>query len=93
MQFYRPAKDSVFANDRRFEFLDVVELNGVRYALFLPLDDDRVPLKLLILTIVDEDGGSAKTAYTPVEDSDVLAHVYTVFKERFKDKCDFAFDA
>ena len=69
--------------DMDFEFLDLVEYEGKRYAVLLP------PEEVLILQ-VEDDRNEENESYVFVDDDDILTAVFDIFKEKFKDEFDFA---
>lgn len=80
-------------NELELEYLDRVTFDGCEYAVMIPCDDDESgddsdeAADVIILRI---DPGSDDTdSYSVVEDDDILAHVFEIFKDRFKDLFDF----
>ena len=69
--------------DMDFEFLDLVEYEGKRYAVLLPHEE------VLILQ-VEDDVNEENESYVFVDDDDILTAVFDIFKEKFKDEFDFA---
>ena len=66
--------------DMDFEFLDLVEYEGKRYAVLLPPVED----------VEGDDGNEENESYVFVDDDDILTAVFDIFKEKFKDEFDFA---
>lgn len=74
--------------EERFEFLDLIELDGEEYIVLLPEDQDEEDAgEVVILRVetVDDDNET----YVSVEDEDVLNDVFAIFREKYKDE--FAF--
>jgi uncharacterized protein YrzB (UPF0473 family) len=73
--------------DTEFEYLDVIEYQGKEYLFLAPLDEeDSDGIVILEIEPVDEENEN----YLAVEDEEVLAAVYGLFKERYKDILTFA---
>ena len=64
-----------------FEYVDCIEYEGKEYLILLPADEESSEVVILEIEPVDEENEN----YLSVEDEDVLAAVYAIFKERFKD--------
>ena len=79
--------------DMDFEFLDLVEYEGKRYAVLLPPvedvegEDENEDEEVLILQ-VEDDGNEENESYVFVDDDDILTAVFDIFKEKFKDEFD-----
>ena len=71
--------------DTEFEYLDCVEYDGKEYLLLLPLDDEESGIVILEIEPVDEENEN----YLAVEDESVLAAVYEIFKDMYKDVLTF----
>ena len=69
--------------DMDFEFLDLVEYEGKRYAVLLPPEES-------VLLQVEDDVNEENESYVFVDDDDILTAVFDIFKEKFKDEFDFA---
>ena len=81
-------------NEVKFEFLDLIELDGENYVVLLPIleegeEDDG---EVVILKVEDTDEDSDEESYVSVDDEDVLMQVFNIFKEKFKDEFDFVDD-
>ena len=65
-----------------FEFLDLVEYEGEKYALLLPLMDDDG----MVMVMRVEEGGedSDKDSCVPVESKDISVKVLKIYKEKLK---------
>lgn len=73
--------------DTEFEYLDVIEYQGKEYLFLAPLDEEESDgIVILEIEPVDEENEN----YIAVEDEAVLAAVYELFKERYKDILTFA---
>ena len=73
----------------KFEFLDLIELDGEEYVVLLPVEESDVPGEVVILQIEDSDEQSEEESYVSVEDEEILNKVFEIFKEKFKDDFDF----
>lgn len=77
--------------DMDFEFLDLVEYEGKRYAVLLPPvedvegEDENEDEEVLILQ-VEDDRNEENESYVFVDDDDILTAVFDIFKEKFKDE-------
>ena len=67
--------------DMDFEFLDLVEYEGKRYAVLLPPVED---------VEGEDENEDEEVLILQVEDDDILTAVFDIFKEKFKDEFDFA---
>lgn len=74
----------------RFEFLDLVEYNGDEFVVLLPADDPDESGEVVILKLDTIDEDAEEESYIGVEDEDTLQAVFNIFKDKFKDKFDFA---
>ena len=73
--------------DTEFEYLDCIEYEGKEYLFLAPLDEEESDgIVILEIEPVDEENEN----YIAVEDEAVLAAVYELFKERYKDILTFA---
>lgn len=69
----------------RFEFLDLIEMDGDEYIILLPEDqDDETRGEVVILQVEDVDGNAE--SYVGVEDEETLEQVFTLFREKYKDE-------
>lgn len=77
-------------NEVKFEFLDLVELDGEEYVILLPSEemDEEEAGEVVILKIEDTDS-EEEESYVSVEDEEVLNKVFEIFKEKFKDEFNF----
>lgn len=75
-------------HEARFEFLDLIEMDGDEYIILLPVDqDDESRGEVVILQVEDVDGNAE--SYVGVEDEETLEQVFTLFREKYKDEFDF----
>ncbi len=78
-------------NEVKFEFLDLVELDGEEYVVLLPADEDEGEEEegeVVILKVEDTDS-EEEESYVSVDDEDTLNKVFEIFKEKFKDEFNF----
>lgn len=61
-----------------FEYLDMIEYEGIEYAVLFPLDDDSN--QAAILRVNSFDGETEELS--GVEDQDILEAVFAIFMER-----------
>ena len=82
----------------KFEFLDLIEYEGDRYVVLLPIDEKEEevaeddPGEVVILKVEHlnlEDPNDDEESYSSVEDEETLNKVFEVFKEKFKEEFDF----
>ena len=72
----------------KFEFLDLVELDGEEYVVLLPADEDEEEEgEVVILKVEDTD--DEEESYVSVDDEETLNKVFEMFKEKFKDEFNF----
>lgn len=79
-------------NEVKFEFLDLVELDDEEYVVLLPMAEEgqEEEGEVVILKLEDnDDEDSEEESYVSVDDDEVLAKVFEIFKEKFKDDFDF----
>jgi uncharacterized protein YrzB (UPF0473 family) len=72
----------------KFEFLDLIELDGEGYVVLLPTEDSEDADEVVILKVEDTES-EEEESYVSVEDEEVLNTVFNMFKEKFKDEFDF----
>ena len=75
-------------NEVKFEFLDLIELDGEEYIVLLPTEDDDEDGEVVILKVEDTDS-EEEESYVSVDDQEVLNKVFEIFKEKFKDEFNF----
>lgn len=73
-------------NEVEFEFLDVVELDGVEYVVLLPVEEAEKG-EVVIFRI---EGEGEDESYVSLEDEEEAERVFQAFKEKTKDEFDFA---
>lgn len=76
-------------NEVKFEFLDLVELDGEEYVVLLPAEEDEDDGEVVILKVEDTDDDEETESYVSVDDEDILNEVFEIFKEKFKDEFNF----
>lgn len=72
----------------KFEFLDLIELEGEEYVVLLPASNSDDADEVVILKVEDTDS-EEEESYVSVEDDETLNKVFNMFKEKFKDEFDF----
>ena len=73
----------------KFEFLDLVELDGEEYVILLPTDENEDDPGEVVILQVEDTESEDEESYVSVEDEEVLNKVFEIFKEKFKDEFDF----
>ena len=76
----------------KFEFLDLIELDGEEYVVLLPITEDdnqEDDGEVVILKLESTEEDSEEESYVSVDDEEVLMKVFNIFKEKFKDDFDF----
>jgi uncharacterized protein YrzB (UPF0473 family) len=69
-----------------FEYLDCIEYEGKEYLVLMPMaDEDEGEVVILEVEPVDEEMEN----YLAVEDEGLLATIFEIFKEKFKDVLEF----
>lgn len=76
-------------NEVPFEFLDLVEYEGGKYVVLLPLDEEEEEVIILLL----EEGEDDTESYISVEDEKTLNAVFEIFKEKFAEVFNFTDEA
>ena len=71
--------------DVDFEYLDCMEYQGKEYLVLMPADEAETQIVILEVEPVDDENEN----YLAVEDEAVLAAVYGMFKEKYKDVLTF----
>ena len=72
-------------NEVKFELLDVIEYGANEYVVLLPMEDDDGMVAILMVE-EDEDGNES---FCSVDDESVLAEIFEIFKDKFKDEFTF----
>ena len=74
-------------NPVSFEFLDLIEYDGAEYVVLLPMEEDADEVVILQIEEVADDPDLE--SYVSVEDEDTLSAVFEIFKQKFRDACNF----
>lgn len=78
-------------NEVKFEFLDLIELDGEEYVVLLPTEDEEDNDEVVILKLEDTEDEETES-YVSVDDEETLNTVFEMFKEKFKDEFNFVDD-
>lgn len=78
-------------NEVKFEFLDLIELDGEEYVVLLPTEEEEDSEEVVILKLEDTDDEETES-YVSVDDEETLNKVFEMFKEKFKDEFNFVDD-
>lgn len=73
----------------RFEFLDLVELDGEEYVVLLPVASEEEEGEVVILKLESTDEDAGEESYIGVDDEQILNKVFQIFKEKYKDEFNF----
>ena len=73
----------------KFEFLDLVELDGEEYVVLLPADEDEDEEGEVVILQVEDTEDEEEESYVSVDDEDTLNKVFEIFKEKYKDEFNF----
>ena len=73
----------------KFEFLDLVELDGEEYVVLLPADEDEEEEGEVVILKVEDTDDEEKESYVSVDDEETLNKIFEMFKEKFKDEFNF----
>lgn len=75
----------------KFEFLDLVELDGEEYVVLLPADEaeNEEEAGEVVILKVEASESEEEESYVSVDDEEVLNKVFEMFKEKFKDEFNF----
>lgn len=75
----------------KFEFLDLVELDGEEYVVLLPADEaeNEEEAGEVVILKVESSETEEEESYISVDDEEVLNKVFEMFKEKFKDEFNF----
>ena len=78
-------------NEVKFEFLDLIELDGEEYVVLLPMSEEgeEDDGEVVILKVEDTDEESDEESYVSVDDEATLNKVFEIFKDKFKDEFNF----
>ena len=75
-------------NEVKFEFLDLIELDGEEFVVLLPTEEEEDSEEVVILKVEDSEDDEMES-YVSVDDEETLNTVFEMFKEKFKDEFDF----
>ena len=76
-------------NVEKYEYLDMIEYNGVDYAVLLPVtENDEEAVNVYIFEVVEELDSDTDT-YLGIDDQQLIDEVYAVFMEKHKDDFNF----
>ena len=75
----------------KFEFLDLIELEGEQYVVLLPVleEGEEDEGEVVILRVDDSNEENQEESYVSVDDEETLMKVFNIFKDKFKDEFDF----
>ncbi len=75
----------------KFEFLDLVDLDGEQYVVLLPVleDGEEDDGEVVILKVEPQEENAEEESYVSVDDEETLMKVFNIFKDKFKDEFDF----
>ena len=73
----------------KFEFLDLVELDGEEYVVLLPVEENEEEEGEVVILKVEDTESEEEESYVSVDDEETLNKVFEIFKEKFKDDFDF----
>ncbi len=73
-------------NEVEFEYLDVIEYEGVEYLYLLPAnEEDGDNVVILKITSIDDETES----FEGIEDEELLQTLFELFKDKWKDEFNF----
>lgn len=73
-------------NEVEFEYLDVIEYEGVEYLYLIPADEeDGDDVVILKITSVDDE----TEMFEGIEDEELLETLFGIFKDKWKDEFNF----
>ena len=75
-------------NEVKFEFLDLIELDGEEFVVLLPTEEEEDSEEVVILKVEDSEDDEMES-YVSVDDDETLNTVFEMFKEKFKDEFNF----
>lgn len=75
-------------NEVKFEFLDLIELDGEEFVVLLPTEEEEDSEEVVILKVEDSEDDEMES-YVSVDDEETLNTVFEMFKEKFKDEFNF----
>lgn len=71
-----------------FEFMDLIGYKGEEYVVLLPIEDCEEAGEVVILKLEESDNDTEES-YVSVDDDNILAAVFNIFKEKFADYFNF----
>ena len=73
-------------NEVEFEYLDVIEYEGVEYLYLIPAnEEDGDDVVILKITSIDDE----TEMFEGIEDEELLDTLFDMFKDKWKDEFDF----
>jgi len=73
-------------NEVEFEYLDVIEYEGIEYLFLLPAnEEDGDDVVILKITSIDDETES----FEGIEDEELLNTLFEIFKDKWKDEFNF----
>lgn len=73
-------------NEVEFDFLDVIEYEGVEYIYLLPTDEeDGDEVVILKITSLDDENES----FEGIDDDELIDTLFALFKDKWKNEFDF----
>jgi len=73
-------------NEVEFEYLDVIEYEGIEYLYLIPADEeDGDDVVILKITSVDDE----TEMFEGIEDEELLETLFEIFKDKWKDEFNF----
>ncbi len=73
-------------NEVEFEYLDVIEYEGVEYLYLLPAnEEDGDEVVILKITSIDDETES----FEGIEDEELLSTLFEIFKDKWKNEFNF----
>jgi len=73
----------------KFEFLDLIELDGEEYVVLLPADETEEDAGEVVILKLEDSESEDEESYVSVDDEEILNKVFDMFKEKFKDEFNF----
>lgn len=74
--------------ETEFEFMDLIEYEGEKYVVLLPVEDTEEAGEVVILKL-EGSNKDDEESYVSVDDDEALQTVFDIFKEKFKDEFNF----
>lgn len=73
----------------KFEFLDLIELDGEEYVVLLPAEEAEAEEEEVVILKVEDTESEEEESYVSVDDEEILNKVFEIFKEKFQDEFNF----